>query len=843
MSRNMGVQFNDLGQLQLNTHRVQALENLTRPARITLHDVHSIRGCFLSFSRFVNNAEFVAHIKNFSDIISACTADKTLASTLWNATHDASFERLKVMVTEAITLYVPDMTRPFYVRSDACNPSSISSTGGWCGMLYQYDAQGKLCPIAIYAKNFTAAQSGWHTKDKECGAIVFFLRYLQRLRLPCTYVVVTTDHDNITHMRSSTDPRTQSWFSELVMRTISFQHLAGAQMYPNDALSRLPTTDSATVTIAALHFAAAAFPTTLLSASPSSTPVDSPAVTSPSIGSMAHIAPIIITTNLTNYIELQSLFSEEETGFMRERATSFAQLSVSNLAMPASRSSHLSSPSSTGASIWVHNGSIVIPAAASDLTSKMVADAHLHGCHARDAGMHALLSHVWWPSKNRDISAYLNSCPQCQVVDAPPRHTHIGYFNIKNPGAADHTHILDHMIMSPTSSAGHTAILTITCAFTRYVWLQPVTSLGATDTLAAAMAVWHESGLPIVAQTDASTSFHGDFQAYCSMYAIDHKVTDAYAPWQNGKGERQHHVIGQKLRKHTLGNNQANWHLALPLIAGVINSSVNRNTGGSAYYLRNAREKRTPATAPHDLTYAVGTLTEWHEAINTVQDALALKNDISSLHQAHIQARDMTVPYSYKLNEDVLLFFPAKQDKLDTFWRPGYRVTDLLPDDDTHCIVSRVEPDGKLYSPERVPLARLRPFDSSRVTHSGARLRINDDRLLVKAIASHTDVPRPDFPHYYTFYVLWEDSLSPPEPARLQDLMHSCQDMLKAYCEQNKISWTRLITQRAAMNKLEKSANAAINVSAYRLVLAALPAVSPQAPNVFFTPTHAAQQH
>jgi hypothetical protein len=72
--------------------------------------------------------------------------------------------------------------------------------------------------------------------------------------------------------------------------------------------------------------------------------------------------------------------------------------------------------------------------------------------------------------------------------------------------------------------------------------------------------------------------------------------------------------------------------------------------------------------------------------------------------------------------------------------------------------------------------------------------------------------------------------------------MHSCQDMLKAYCELNKISWSRLITQRAAMNKLEKSATAAINVSAYRLALAALPPVAVQAPNAFFTSTHAAQQ-
>ena len=112
--------------------------------------------------------------------------------------------------------------------------------------------------------------------------------------------------------------------------------------------------------------------------------------------------------------------------------------------------------------------------------------------------------------------------------------------------------------------------------------------------------------------------------------------------------------------------------------------------------------------------------------------------------------------------------------------------------------------------------------------------------MLVKAITSHTDVPSVDFQHYYTFYVTWEDSLAPPEPARLQDLMHSCQDMLKSYCTANNIKWSHLITQRATMNKKQKSANAAINVSAYRLALGALPPVTTQAPIEFFTATRAA---
>ena len=788
IGNNLGVSFTNGSELRISDLRLQGLRDFARPAKITLSDVHSIRGLFNSFSRFCNTIEFSQLVSLFTDIITTCTTTKCPAASLWTRTHDDAFDRLKVLILDSTVLYVPDPSLPYYVRCDASAPSDISNSGSWCGMLFQYNRAGIVCPISVVSKSFTPAQASYHTKDKELAGIVLFLRVLQKYHLPSSNLVVHTDHANIAYLNSSSDHRTRTWCAELQLRNIFFQHLPGSEMRPNDALSRLPIvppapapsleppplpTPSVTSTISAFFSAPPTFITTTIAAS-----------------------KVLIKANLTQYLPLQQLFSPDELSYMESRPESFFRATIPVVAIPGA---------TTDGQLWLHTNAVVIPSTCSDLISQTLRDAHRLGCHPREKEMTSLLTHVWWPTKSKDITAYIASCPQCQVIDAPPRSSPHGYFNINNPSAPNHTHILDHLEMSPASADGHVAILTVTCAFTRFCHLIPVKSHSAADTLDAAMTAWHATGLPVRVQTDGSTSFTADFSNYLSMFRIDHHITDAYAPWQNGKSERQHAPITTKLRKVTLGLDQTLWHLALPLIAGVLNSTTNRATGATPYFLMHAHEKRTPAVALTDLSTSTGTIAEWHAAIKQVQDVLTLKNDITSLQQAHVRAERPDVPFTFTLHQDVLLFFPTRPEKLSSFWRPGYRVTDLLPDDDTHVIISRVEPDGLLYDPQRVPVARLRPFDSSRAPHSGALMRITDGSLAVDAIVSHTRVHEPPTPPMYTFTVSWKDPSVPHATARLQDLMLNCDPILRQYCAVHKIPYSHLAAQRAHLNKQAKS--------------------------------------
>ena len=138
-----------------------------------------------------------------------------------------------------------------------------------------------------------------------------------------------------------------------------------------------------------------------------------------------------------------------------------------------------------------------------------------------------------------------------------------------------------------------------------------------------------------------------------------------------------------------------------------------------------------------------------------------------------------------------------------------------------------MEPDNKLYDPQRVPVARLRPWDSSRAPFSGALLRVTDGSLAVDNLISHVSTPEPPATPSYVFTVSWKDPAVPQGPARLQDLMLNCETSLRAYCTLNKIPYSHLINQRIRMNKQLKAQSA----PAARAILAAIFGPSPMHPS------------
>jgi hypothetical protein len=517
------------------------------------------------------------------------------------------------------------------------------------------------------------------------------------------------------------------------------------------------------------------------------------------------IAPIIIRANLNQFLLIQDDFTADDIEFMstgRNKA-SYARVPMNPLAC-GRLDPHL----------WMTQGKVVIPPSCMSLKARLISTAHLTGLHAQHKEMTSNLSHVFWPSLSKDIHDYVNSCPSCQVVDAPPRSGQLGFHNIDNPDAPDFTHILDHLEISPPSNRGHVGALTVTDPFTRYVWIIPVTSHSAADTLDAAMRVWHETGLPYVIQHDNSLSFSEDFADFCAMFNVAdvrQKYTDSYAPWQNGKGERQHGPIVNKLRKMVLGKDQRDWDLHIHQIAGVINSSYNRNTNSTAFYLRFGRHKRSPTIATTDISSPTGTIAEWHKAIAFIQDVLRQKNDLVSLMESHVEYRTSGPLPSFTEGQKVCLFFPTRmgESKLGSLWRPGYIITKVISGDPTHYHVARQEPDGKLYDEERVPTARLRPWrDSTTNPVDPSALRITDDLLLVQSILSHALTKDEHGLPFYTFTVKWADPSKPPCSADLQDLLRGSMHLMLPYCKEKQIPLSHLKDQRARVNKLRKAQDA-----------------------------------
>ena len=60
------------------------------------------------------------------------------------------------------------------------------------------------------------------------------------------------------------------------------------------------------------------------------------------------------------------------------------------------------------------------------------------------------------------------------------------------------------------------------------------------------------SGPPSVIKTDGGPEFMKDFIEDCNQHAIFHHVTDAHAPWQNGRTERKGGFIKRQVYRTTV---------------------------------------------------------------------------------------------------------------------------------------------------------------------------------------------------------------------------------------------------------------------------------------------------
>lgn len=81
-----------------------------------------------------------------------------------------------------------------------------------------------------------------------------------------------------------------------------------------------------------------------------------------------------------------------------------------------------------GRAVWLRDGLFFIPSEASDMQLEFLRAAHDHSGHG---GEHRTLRRlhddaVCWPRMRADVSAYVASCPRCQIAKASVSPLSIG---------------------------------------------------------------------------------------------------------------------------------------------------------------------------------------------------------------------------------------------------------------------------------------------------------------------------------------------------------------------------------------------------------------------------------
>ncbi|KAK6114742.1 hypothetical protein DH2020_007011 [Rehmannia glutinosa] len=156
--------------------------------------------------------------------ITNCLSGKTF---LWTQEAAAAFEQIKLKLTSAPVLLLPDFTLPFELSCDA-------SKVGIGAVLSQHGR-----PIAFFSEKLSGPRSRYSAYDVEFYAVVRAVRYWRHYLFHREFVLYT-DHEALRHLATQDNISTRhaSWTAYLQQFTFVLKHRSGASNRVADALSR-----------------------------------------------------------------------------------------------------------------------------------------------------------------------------------------------------------------------------------------------------------------------------------------------------------------------------------------------------------------------------------------------------------------------------------------------------------------------------------------------------------------------------------------------------------------------------------------------------------------------------
>ena len=180
---------------------------------------------------------FSTYIKDYADISEPLVRlMRKDVDFVWTKLCEDSFQLLKILLTQAPVLAIPDPKRPFHVHTDA----SAYALGA---VLLQEDLTlpGQLKPIWYASRILLSAEKNYTTTEQEGLAVVWarkkFRYYLEGNQWTCA-----TDHMALINIlgTKSTSCRIQRWTLCLSGENLKVYHVKGESNVIADALSRLP---------------------------------------------------------------------------------------------------------------------------------------------------------------------------------------------------------------------------------------------------------------------------------------------------------------------------------------------------------------------------------------------------------------------------------------------------------------------------------------------------------------------------------------------------------------------------------------------------------------------------
>ena len=190
-----------------------------------LKQTRSFLGFLNYYRRFIN--EFARKARPLNDLT------KKDVPFIWEKAQQDAFDELKLSVTSAPVLILPDLEKPFTVETDA-------SLIGYGAILSQ-EFEGKLHPVAFLSHSFTETERNYSTHDRELLAVLNSFKHWHAYLYGSPHTItVLSDHKALEFFRSAhaLQRRHARWKVELDSYNYVIKHRPGTASGQPDALSR-----------------------------------------------------------------------------------------------------------------------------------------------------------------------------------------------------------------------------------------------------------------------------------------------------------------------------------------------------------------------------------------------------------------------------------------------------------------------------------------------------------------------------------------------------------------------------------------------------------------------------
>lgn len=208
--------------IRTDPEKVSAILLCTAPS--TVKEVRRFLGMVGWYRRFISNfAQIVAPI---SDLLK-----KNARAIKWTSEAEEAFNTLKIALTSAPILSMPDFSKPFQVQSD----SSEKAVGAV--LIQHYDDREHV--IAYMSQKLSPTQQKYSVTEKECLSLILAVEKW-RCYLEGSHFIAITDHASLQWLHNLKDPagRLARWALRLQPYRYTLLHRKGVLNVVPDFLSR-----------------------------------------------------------------------------------------------------------------------------------------------------------------------------------------------------------------------------------------------------------------------------------------------------------------------------------------------------------------------------------------------------------------------------------------------------------------------------------------------------------------------------------------------------------------------------------------------------------------------------